>query len=210
MYEVPQLSKTYLDKQDILNSSLRQRYNVDLTTYSMRTPSPYKKSFKNPYSNHSHHQLGRAPERAHIEKDDLVDAKPRALKAPHNSQSSNSGVSTTVETYGGRDAKKSVPEESVRTWDSSTVMAHTSTFLNSGYVLPGHEQPNASESFAKSLNMQAAGKSVKQEDHHDRTKTILTLMGTIRLLESKNSELLKARNESDAELQKVPDNMILE
>ena len=59
MYEVPQLSKTFANTQEQLNSNLKKRYGVDLTNYPLRTPEPLAVKalaaharFKSPYANH--------------------------------------------------------------------------------------------------------------------------------------------------------------
>lgn len=218
MYEVPQLSKQYCGKEDLLNSSLRKRYSVDLTTYSMRTPSPFKPTtFKSPYANHSA-EFGKAlkfsKESERVQKDDLVEASMRTNTKSIHAVQSGRGIST-VETFGGREAPRSVQEESVKTWDSSTtitavpspcVLSAANTAAQ-GYeiVLPGHEQQKAPDApLAQSAGVaQARVNASKQEQQQDRTKTILTLMGTIKLLESKNAELLKARKDADAELHQV-------
>jgi|NorSeaMetagenome_1021524.scaffolds.fasta_scaffold34887_2 hypothetical protein len=214
MYEVPSISQQYCEKQDFLNASLRKRYGVDLTTYSMRTPSPFKPppAFKSPYANHNA-DFGKAlkfpsQESERVQKDDLVETSMRtSTKSIHAVQSAR-GIAT-VETFGGREAPRTIPEESVKTWDATTtitaVPTPASTAQGFEYILPGHEQQQAPEApLAQSAGKtQASVLASRQEQQQDRTKTILTLMGTIKLLESKNAELLKARNHADAELHQV-------
>jgi hypothetical protein len=204
MYEVPSIALTYADKQEVLNQSLVKRYNVDLTNYPLKTPSPMKRCFQSPYSNHRlpkktspladnvKFSLSSA-ENFEVQKDKLVDLnKPRhAIKSLHGIQS--------IETYGGRAAAKNIPEESVKTWDStSTSKAQPScqSYEAAGYELPGHEPQSR---FSEPEKVQVAPVHTKQQQ--DRTQTILTLMGTIKLLESKNSELIKSRKGVDSELQ---------
>jgi hypothetical protein len=208
MYEVPQISKAYCDKQDLLNSSLRSRYTVDLTTFSMRTPSPFKSAtFKGPYVNRSS-DLGTVSkfslkDSETVQKDDLVGRT--SSKSIHALQTGRGNA--TVETFGGREAPKRIPEESVRTWDSSTTInaqlssTPSSAYQAQGYVFPGHEQqcvPQAT--LEKGAGTVQPSVTASQQD---RVKTIVTLMGTIKLLESKNAALLNARKDVDAELEKV-------
>lgn len=222
MYEVPTIADLYADKQEALNESLAKRYNVDLTNYPLKTPSPMKRSFQSPYSNH------RLPKKASpssqaaqsavtkfslhsgenslMQRDTLTDqCKPRSgVKALHGIQS--------IETYGGRAAAKNIPEESVKTWDSGTITQQPSVhgLIAAGYELPGHEsQSRFNEADKVKADKEKAVVTpapvhTKHEaivQQQDRTQTILTLMGTIKLLESKNSELIASRKMVDAQLQ---------
>jgi hypothetical protein len=215
MYEVPQISKAYCDKQDLLNSSLRSRYTVDLTTFSMRTPSPFKSTmFKGPYVNRST-DFERASkfslkESETVPKDELVGTSTRtSTKSIHAMQTGRGN--STVETFGGREAPKRIPEESVKTWDSSTTInaqlssTPSSAYQAQGYVFKGHEQQCEQQCEPQATLKESAGtvQPSVTAAQQDRVKTIVTLMGTIKLLESKNAALLNARRDVDAELEKV-------
>ena len=210
MYEVPQISKAYCDKQDLLNSSLKSRYTVDLTTFSMRTPSPFKSAMlKGPYVNRST-DLERVSkfslnESETVQKDNLVATVAHTTKSIHAMQTGRGH--STVETFGGRETPKRIPEESVKTWDSSTTihaqlsLTPSNVYQERGYVFPGHElQCDPKATLKESEGTVQPSVTFAQQD---RVKTIVTLMGTIKLLESKNTALLNARKDVDAELEKV-------
>lgn len=214
MYEVPQISKAYCDKQDLLNSSLRSRYTVDLTTFSMRTPSPFKSTmFKGPYNRSTDFERASKfslKESETVPKDELVGTSTRtSTKSIHAMQTGRGN--STVETFGGREAPKRIPEESVKTWDSSTTInaqlssTPSSAYQAQGYVFKGHEQQCEQQCEPQATLKESAGtvQPSVTAAQQDRVKTIVTLMGTIKLLESKNAALLNARRDVDAELEKV-------
>jgi len=216
MYEAPEISKSYVDRQEMLNASLKKRYTVDLNTYSLRTPSPFKKTFKtfqSPYANH-HSRVQNTNganvkkfSLAGVDKDDLLASETntsRVSKGMHAHQTAKrNNAGTTVETYGGRETVKNVLEDTVKTWDSASTSAQqpAAQLQTAAYLLRGHGQQTGTEAAPVAVNVKEQPKSDSSLNHQDRTKTIVTLMGTIKLLEAKNTELLKSRQHVDAELQ---------
>jgi len=205
MYDVPGVAGAFFDKQDQLNASLRKRYNADLNTHPLSTPPSFKNkstTFHSPYANHKTKNtnltpfISEEPENQKspsknltklgcVDKDNLMSQNVR--KSIHAVQSRIGGV----ETYSARqDGKKIL--ESAKTWDEPVKIQDL--------LLPGHEAPD-NDKPAKDEHEAHNAVSNAAIGSEDRTKTILTLMGTIKLLEARNSELLKYSKDIDAELQ---------
>lgn len=201
MYDVPKLSNDYCQKVPQLNASLLKRYGCDLNNYPLRTPSPWKDNtrvskgrFKSPYSNK---QLVRSLS-ADAQREDATIQARKVSAIPHPDQGGS------VETFGGRECSQMMQNEILQKWDATSHNPLAQAWQNSGYM------PQEYENVQPSCSSNETGQRMVEnqcESQPDRTKTIMTLMSTIKLLENKNAELLQQRQDLtvkfNGELQKV-------